>query len=43
MVTFADSCSKGELEGVGAVGLVCWRTVEDGLSIFSPACVVWGL
>ena len=24
------------------VGLVCWRAVEDGLSIFSPVCVVWG-
>ena len=23
------------------VGLLCWRTIEDGLSIFSTACVVW--
>ena len=27
---------------MGTVGLVCWRTVEDGLLIFSTACVVWG-
>ena len=27
---------------MGIVGLVCWRTVEDGLSIFSTAFVVWG-
>ena len=32
----------GEIEGVRTVGMVCWRTVEDGLSIFSTACVVWG-
>ena len=32
----------GEIEGVGTMGLVCWRTVEDELSIFSTACVLWG-
>ena len=32
----------GEIEGVGTVALVCWRTVKDVLSIFSTACVVWG-
>ena len=26
---------------MGIVGLLCWRTMEDGLSIFSTACVVW--
>ena len=26
---------------MGIVGLVCWRTVEDGLSIFSTAFVMW--
>ena len=27
---------------MGAVRLVFWRTVEDGLSIFSTTCVVCG-
>ena len=27
---------------MGTVGLVCWGTVEDGLLIFSTACVMWG-
>ena len=27
---------------MGTVVLVCWRPVEDGLSIFPPACVAWG-
>ena len=27
---------------MGTVVLVCWRPVEDGFSIFPPACVVCG-
>ena len=30
MVTSAGCCRTGEVEGVGAVELVCWRTVEMG-------------
>ena len=31
MVTSAESCRTGEIEGVVTVELVCWQTVEDGV------------
>ena len=30
MVTSAGSCRTGEIEGMEAVELVCWRTAKDG-------------
>ena len=41
-MTTADSCRMREIEGVGSVEVVCGRTNEDGWSIFSTDCLVWG-